>query len=154
MANKVLSIKMDEKDIERLKKYYEALTRAGFLPSGTMSLNAFYKHLLLDYLEDDVHRAFATYSNYGISPRCINPEEMNDNKSFTLANTYNLDGEMFEAYKKCVKEALKPGQVMPRVRIGHGLYTPDLATKEGIELMLKGSFMEDKLSDEDIKNVK
>lgn len=106
MANKVLSIKMDEKDIEKLKKYYAALTGAGFLSSETMSLNAFYKHLLLDYLEDDVHRAFATYSNYGISPRCINPEEMNDNKSFTLANTYNLDDEMFEAYKKCVKEAL------------------------------------------------
>lgn len=97
---------MDEKDIEKLKKYYAALTGSGFLSSETMSLNAFYKHLLLDYLEDDVHRAFATYSNYGISPRCINPEEMNDNESFTLANTYNLDDEMFEAYKKCVKEAL------------------------------------------------
>lgn len=108
MANKVLSIKMDEKDIERLKKYYAALTRAGFLSSETMSLNAFYKHLLLDYLEDDLHRAFATYSNYGISPICINPQKMNDNdhESFSLANTYNLDDEMFEVYKKCVKEAL------------------------------------------------
>lgn len=106
MANKVLSIKMDEKDIEKLKKYYAALVGAGFLPSETMSLNAFYKHLLLDYLEDDVHRAFATYSNYGISPRCINPEQLNDNESFTLTNTYNLDAEMFEIYKKCVKEAL------------------------------------------------
>lgn len=106
MANKVLSIKMDEKDIEKLKKYYSALVGAGFLSSETMSLNAFYKHLLLDYLEDDVHRAFATYSNYGISPRCINPEQLNDNESFTLTNTYNLDTEMFEIYKKCVKEAL------------------------------------------------
>ena len=106
MANKVLSIKMDEKDIEKLKKYYAALTGAGFLSPETMSLNAFYKHLLLDYLEDDVHRAFTTYSNYGISPRCINPEEMDDNESFTLANTYNLDDEMFEIYKKCVREAL------------------------------------------------
>lgn len=106
MANKVLSIKMDEKDIEKLKKYYAALVEVGFLSSETMSLNAFYKHLLLDYLEDDVHRAFATYSNYGISPRCINPEQMNDNESFTLTNTYNLDAEMFAIYKKCVKEAL------------------------------------------------
>ena len=81
MANKVLSIKIDEKDIERLRMYYDALIRAGFLSSKTMSLNAFYKHLLLDYLEDDVCKAFAIYSNYGISPRCINPEEMNDNKS-------------------------------------------------------------------------
>ena len=106
MANKVLSIKMDEKDIERLKKYYAALTRAGFLSSEKISLNAFYKHLLLDYLEDDVRRAFATYSNYGISPRCINPEQLNDNESFTLANTYNFDAKMFEIYKRCVKEAL------------------------------------------------
>lgn len=106
MANKVLSIKMDEKDIEKLKKYYAALVGAGFLSSETMSLNAFYKHILLDYLEDDIHRAFATYSNYGISPRCINPEQLNDNESFTLNNTYNLDAEMFEIYKKCVKEAL------------------------------------------------
>lgn len=97
---------MDEKDIEKLKKYYAALVGAGFLSSETMSLNAFYKHLLLDYLEDDVHRAFTTYSNYGISPRCINPEQLNDNESFTLTNTYNLDAEMFETYKKCVKEAL------------------------------------------------
>ena len=106
MANKVLSIKMDEKDIERLKKYYKVLVEAGFLSSQTVSLNAFYKHLLLDYLEDDVCRAFATYSNYGISPRCINPEELNDNESLTLTNTYNFDIEMFEIYKKCVKEAL------------------------------------------------
>lgn len=106
MANKVLSIKMDEKDIEKLKKYYAALTGAGFLSSETMSLNAFYKHLLMDYLEDDVHRAFVTYSNYGISPRCINPEQLNDNESYTLTNTYNLDAEMFEVYKACVKEAL------------------------------------------------
>lgn len=106
MANKVLSIKMDEKDIERLKKYYEALIRSGFLSSKNMSLNAFYKHLLLDYLEDDVCRAFGTYSDFGISPMCINPEEMDDNGSFTLNNTFNLDVEMFEIYKQCVKETL------------------------------------------------
>ena len=36
---------------------------------------------------------------------------------------------------ECVNTSLKPGQKMPRVRIGHGLYTPDLATKEGKELI-------------------
>lgn len=36
---------------------------------------------------------------------------------------------------ECVKTSLKPGQKMPRVRIGHGLYTPDLTTKEGKELI-------------------
>ena len=36
---------------------------------------------------------------------------------------------------KCVKEALKPGQEMPRVRIGHGLYTADLETEKGQKLI-------------------
>lgn len=36
---------------------------------------------------------------------------------------------------KCVKEALKPGQKMPKVRLGHGLYTADLSTLEGKKLM-------------------
>lgn len=106
MANKVLSIKMDEKDIERLRKYYDALIKAGFLSSKTMSLNAFYKHLLLDYLEDDIMRAFGSFSHYGISPKCINPEALNDNESVRLTNIYNLDEEMFEIYKACVKETL------------------------------------------------
>lgn len=106
MANKVLSIKMDEKDIERLKKYYKVLVEAGFLSSQTVSLNAFYKHLLLDYLEVDICRAFETYSEHGISPKCLNPDNLSDNESFRLTNTYNLDDEMFELYKKCIKETL------------------------------------------------
>lgn len=106
MANKVLSIKMDENDIERLKKYYKALVDTGFLPAETMSLNAFYKHLLLDYLEDDVNRAFATFSDYGISPRCLNPEKLGDGKGSTLVNIYNLSAEMFEVYEQCAKEVL------------------------------------------------
>lgn len=133
MANKVLSIKMDEKDIEKIKKYYAALIEAGFLSSETMSLNAFYKHLLLDYLEDDVNRAFATYSNYGISPRCINPEQLNDNESFTLTNTYNLDTEMFEIYKKCVKEALS--RSVDRMKENAGMFNEvvksDIIVTEG-----------------------
>ena len=36
---------------------------------------------------------------------------------------------------ECVKEALKPGQKMPKVRLGHGLYTADLNTEEGKELI-------------------
>ena len=36
---------------------------------------------------------------------------------------------------ECVKSALKPKQKMPKVRIGHGLYTADLSTEEGKKLM-------------------
>ena len=36
---------------------------------------------------------------------------------------------------KCVKESLKPGEQMPRVRIGHGLYTADLESEEGQKLI-------------------
>ena len=35
----------------------------------------------------------------------------------------------------CVKEALAPGQKMPRLRIGHGLYTCDLRTPRGRKLL-------------------
>lgn len=105
MANKVISIKMDEKDIEKLKDYYNALVKLGFVSAKTMSLNAFYKHLLLDYLEDDVCRAFDSYSEFGIKPRCLNPNYNGDNRHSTLANTYNLSDEMFKCYVACVKEA-------------------------------------------------
>lgn len=36
---------------------------------------------------------------------------------------------------ECVKESLNEGQKMPRVRLGHGLYTADLNSLEGKELM-------------------
>lgn len=36
---------------------------------------------------------------------------------------------------KCVKESLLPGQKMPKIRIGHGLYTADLHSKEGMQLI-------------------
>lgn len=36
---------------------------------------------------------------------------------------------------ECIKESLKPGQKMPRVRLGHGLYTADLNSEEGKHLM-------------------
>ena len=36
---------------------------------------------------------------------------------------------------ECVKQSLKPGQKMPRIRIGHGLYTAKLDSKEGQKLI-------------------
>ena len=36
---------------------------------------------------------------------------------------------------KCVKKAIKAGQKMPNIRIGHGLYTPNLNSNEGKELI-------------------
>ena len=36
---------------------------------------------------------------------------------------------------KCVKDSLKEGQKIPRIRIGHGLYTPGLDTDEGKNLI-------------------
>ena len=36
---------------------------------------------------------------------------------------------------ECVKKSLKPGQQMPRVRLGHGLYTADLNSEEGKRLI-------------------
>ena len=38
---------------------------------------------------------------------------------------------------KCVEESLRPGQEMPRIRIGHGLYSKDPNTKEGKALIEK-----------------
>ncbi len=36
---------------------------------------------------------------------------------------------------RCVREALREGQPMPRMRIGHGLYTPGLRTQKGKALV-------------------
>ena len=36
---------------------------------------------------------------------------------------------------RCVKEALAPGQKMPRMRIGHGLYTSNLRSQRGKQLI-------------------
>ena len=38
---------------------------------------------------------------------------------------------------KCVEESLRPNQEMPRIRIGHGLYSKEPNTKEGKELIEK-----------------
>ncbi len=36
---------------------------------------------------------------------------------------------------QCIKESLKPGQKIPNFRLGHGLYTADLNTQEGKDLI-------------------
>lgn len=36
---------------------------------------------------------------------------------------------------RCVMDALAPGQTIPRIRIGHGLYTANLKTKKGEQLL-------------------
>ncbi len=36
---------------------------------------------------------------------------------------------------RCVREGLAPGQEMPRMRIGHGLYTTNLSSRRGQELL-------------------
>ena len=36
---------------------------------------------------------------------------------------------------QCIKESLKPGQKMPKVRLGHGLYTEDLNSEKGKKLI-------------------
>ncbi len=36
---------------------------------------------------------------------------------------------------RCVRESLMPGQAMPRLRIGHGLYTSDLSSPRGKKLI-------------------
>lgn len=107
MANKVISIKMDERDIEKIKKYYDALTKIGFLSSQSMSLNAFYKHLLLDYLDDDICKAFEAFSEFGATPKCLDPDSLNIGGGWTLCNTYNLSPDIFEIYQMSVKETLK-----------------------------------------------
>ena len=44
-------------------------------------------------------------------------------------------GENVAKAIECVKTSVKPGQKMPRFRIGHGLYTADLNSEEGKKLL-------------------
>ena len=37
----------------------------------------------------------------------------------------------------CVVNALKPGEKMPKIRLGHGLYTPELTSEKGKEIINK-----------------
>ena len=51
---------------------------------------------------------------------------------------------------KCIKDSIKPGQKLPRFRLGHGLYTADLNSDEGKALMKEmrdtGAILEFQLS--------
>lgn len=105
MANKVLSIKLDEKEIERLKNYHEVLKGLGIISNKTLSLNGLYKHLLLDYLEEDIRRMISSCKSWGLLPKYFSPEEIKRN-NISFVNTYGLDDEKFALYMKCVKESM------------------------------------------------
>ncbi len=66
-------------------------------------------------------------------------EYVNDvDKDFTIRIHAGENDSLRDNVSKsiqCVKEALKPGQKMPKVRLGHGLYTADLNSKEGKKLL-------------------
>ena len=103
MANKVISIKLDEKDIARLKSYHEALKSLGVISDRTLTMNGLYKHLLLDYLEQDVYEMINICTNFGLFPRYITPEEI-DGGFAKFSNPYNLEKELYDIYVKCIKD--------------------------------------------------
>ena len=62
----------------------------------------------------------------------------NEDKDYTIRiHAGENDGLKNNVYNsiECVKKSLKKGQEIPRIRIGHGLYTPSLNTKEGKKLI-------------------
>ena len=62
----------------------------------------------------------------------------NEDKGYTVRIHAGENDSLRDNVRKsieCVKESLKPGQKMPRVRIGHGLYTPKLDSEKGRKLM-------------------
>lgn len=103
MANKVISIKLDEQDIERLKKYYESLKGLGIISNRTLTMNGLYKHLLLDYLERDIREMINTCSQCGLLPRYVSTEEI-DEGTASFTNPYNLNEELFADYMQCIRE--------------------------------------------------
>lgn len=106
MANKVLSIKMDEEEIERLKKYHALLIKLGFVTKENLTFNAFLKHMLTNNLLLDFYQMCAAYSEYGGMPAFLNPEYVGEEKMVKLPNTYGFDEEEYQAYKKCFVDAL------------------------------------------------
>ncbi len=62
----------------------------------------------------------------------------NDNPGFVIrihaGENDSLKNNVAESLR-CVKESLAPGQSMPRVRIGHGLYTANLRSRTGLQLI-------------------
>ena len=62
----------------------------------------------------------------------------NEDNDYTIRIHAGENDSLRENVKKsiqCIKQSLKPGQKMPRYRIGHGLYTEDLNSEEGRELI-------------------
>ena len=61
-----------------------------------------------------------------------------EDKDFTIRIHAGENDSLRDNVRKsimCVKNALAVGQQMPRVRIGHGLYSEDLDSEEGKELL-------------------
>lgn len=106
MANKVISIKMDEADIERIKRYHALLIELGFVSKENLTLNAFLKHMLIDNLSLDFKKMCDAYSEYGDMPGCLNPESVGESKAVNLSNIYGFDEEEYQAYQKCFIDAL------------------------------------------------
>ena len=61
-----------------------------------------------------------------------------EDKDFTIrihaGENDSLKNNVYNSIE-CVKKSIKKGEKIPRIRIGHGLYTPDLSTKEGKKLI-------------------
>ncbi len=96
MANKVISIKMDETDIEKLKKYFGFLQQTGFVMKDNLTFNGFLKHLLLDNLQSDFLLMSEIYKEMCLGFRFYNLREMK------LMNSYNLDEETYELYERAI----------------------------------------------------
>lgn len=104
MANKVLSIKMDEKDLDKLRRYYDILVNLGFISNETLKMNGFLKHLLLDNLAYDFSTMLDMYSELGMEPQYINPQVIDKDEFIKISNIYSLDENAFQLYKDCYKE--------------------------------------------------
>lgn len=62
----------------------------------------------------------------------------NEDKGYTIRIHAGENDSLRDNVRKsieCVKQSLKPGQKMPIIRIGHGLYTAKLDSKEGQKLI-------------------
>lgn len=109
MANKVLSIKMDENDVDKLRQYYETLVALGVINKDKLKFNGFLKHLLLDNLTTDFKSMMSVYSELGLEPSCGNPKLMDGKYGFNMRNVYNFDEDTFDSYLKCWKEKMEKG---------------------------------------------
>lgn len=148
MANKVLSIKIDEKDLENLKKYHEILIDLGFISNETLKMNGFLKHLLLDNLAYDFSTMLNMYSEYAMDPQCADPEVVDGDGIVRISNSYGFDEKTFKEYKNCFKERL--AKALDNMK----QCTNELIKITGLDLMVDGgAFHEIKiLPDREIDN--